>query len=114
MLLTHRHVPWLSRTHHRASSVTHLPRGVNGAVNALSGANVCEVQSPDDVGSDSFGAMALAPVHVWPSRLKYRTKRASKKRFRPKHTTASHWRHQIVSTFAAYRIEFIIGTRNML
>lgn len=48
---------------------TDSPRGVDGAVDTLPGAEVGEVKRSDDVGSYRLRAMALAPVHVWPSRL---------------------------------------------
>lgn len=45
------------------------PSRVDGAVDALAGADVGQVERADNVGTDRLGAIALAPVHVWPSSL---------------------------------------------
>lgn len=45
------------------------PGRVDGAVDALAGADVGQVERADNVGTNRLRAIALAPVNVWASSL---------------------------------------------
>lgn len=64
----------IDECHHAWNSTFHslresLPRGVYGAVYPPLRAHVRETKRSDDVSTNGFRAVTLAPIHIWSSGL---------------------------------------------